>query len=328
MGFEIGNLRRYADLIDDWAAFARSCESTLPVVIWTNPLRTRVLERLNDADGIAPQPGASSADRQSPLAARLRARGYDCRELGWYPGALRVEGLNKPGLTLEYMLGCYHVQEEASLIPAMLLEPRAGERILDLCAAPGGKTAQMAVTAGFAGTIVANDVRIDRVRALRSNCERLGLLNVAMTVQDGTGFPLESGPFDAILLDAPCSCEGNVRQGFGGRYEVPGPFLTGRSGLQATLLGRAWKLLAPGGRLVYATCTFAPEENEMVLNYSLGEDARIEPFAIAGLVADGGVTAWRGETLRQDCANVARFWPHLNDTGGFTVAVVSKDAGS
>jgi len=212
------------------------------------------------------------------------------------------------------------------LIPAMLLDARPGERILDLCAAPGGKTAQMAVATGCDGTIVANDVRVDRVRALRSNCERLGLTNVAMTVQDGTGFPLESGPFDAILLDVPCSCEGNVRQGFGARYETPGRFLTGRSGLQATLLGRAWKMLAPGGRLVYATCTFAPEENEMVLDYSLREDAAIEPIAVEGLAASAGVTEWRGEALREDCRNVARFWPHLNDTGGFTVAVVHKAA--
>jgi 16S rRNA C967 or C1407 C5-methylase (RsmB/RsmF family) len=147
-----------------------------------------------------------------------------------------------------------------------------------------------------------------------------------MTAQDGTGFPLEAGPFDAILLDAPCSCEGNVRQGTGTRWERPDEFLQGRSGLQATLLGRAWKLLAPGGRLVYATCTFAPEETEMVLDYSLSDDARIEPVTVAGLRHAPGVTAWCGKRLRPDCAHVARFWPHFNDTGGFTVALVRKQA--
>jgi NOL1/NOP2/sun family putative RNA methylase len=325
MGFEIENLRRYSDLIDDWDALATACERTLPLVIWANPLRADSLARLNEADGIrvpesAPEDGVVGA----ALAARLQERGYSCEKLGWFADGLRVDGLEKPGLTLEYLLGCYHVQEEVSLIPSVLLSPRPGERILDLCAAPGGKTAQMAVATGCEGTIVANDVRVDRVRALRSNCDRLGLTNVAMTVQDGTGFPLDAGPFDAILLDVPCSCEGNVRQGVGGRYEVPGEFLTGRSGLQATLLGRAWKMLAPGGRLVYSTCTFAPEENEMVLNYSLRDDAYIEPIAFDGLVSAPGVTEWRGESLREDCANLARFWPHMNDTGGFTVAVVRK----
>ncbi len=328
MGFEIENLRRYADLVDDWGAFASACDRSLPLVAWANPLRAEGLRRLNQADGLptsSPE-AAEGSPAAVALAARLRARGHTCEGLGWYPDGLRIEGLDKPGLTLEYLLGCYHVQEEVSLIPAVLLAPRPGERILDLCAAPGGKTAQLAVATGCKGTIVANDVRVDRVRALRSNCDRLGLLNVAMTVQDGTGFPLDAGPFDAILLDVPCSCEGNVRQGVGGRYELPGAFLTGRSGLQATLLGRAWKMLAPGGRLVYSTCTFAPEENEMVLDYSLREDARIVPIDFDGLVSTPGVGEWRGQRLREDCANLARFWPHHNDTGGFTVAVVHKAA--
>jgi hypothetical protein len=224
------NLRRYEPLIDDWNAFAVACARPLPLVLWTNPLRTEALARLNDHDGIAvaahPQvgdngeaarraaagyaavPGDSHPVPGALLAARLEARGHECTPLGWYPGGLKVSNLDKPGLTLEYVLGLYHVQEEASLIPVRVLAPRPGERILDLCAAPGGKTAQISVAIACRGTVVANDVRVDRIRALRSNCERLGLLNVAMTAQDGTGFPLEAGPFDAILLDAPCSCEG------------------------------------------------------------------------------------------------------------------------
>ncbi len=325
MAFEIENLRRYAELVGDWSAFAAACERPLPLVIWANPLRRRVLECLNEADGL-PFEAPDDPTGGELLAARLEARGYSCSGLGWYPGAYKLDGVAKPGRTLEHLLGTYHVQEEVSLIPSVVLAPRPGELILDLCAAPGGKTAQIAVAMGSEGTIVANDVRVGRLRALRSNCERLGLLNVAMTAHDGTAFPLDAGPFDAILLDVPCSCEGNVRQGTGGGYQRPAKFLTGRSGLQATLLGRAWKMLAPGGRLVYATCTFAPEENEMVLDYSLRDDARIEAIAVDGLTAAPGVTEWLGRQLRPDCANVARFWPHLNDTGGFTVALVRKAA--
>ena len=295
------------------------------MVIWANPLRRGVLERLNGADGLRCS-AQGDPTGGSLLAARLRARGYGCEDLGWYPGAYKLDGVPKPGRTLEHLLGTYHVQEEVSLIPSVVLASRPGELILDMCAAPGGKTAQIAVAMASEGTVVANDVRIDRLRALRSNCERLGLLNVAMTAHDGTGFPLEAGPFDAILLDAPCSCEGNVRRGIGTGDRRSSAFLTGRSGLQATLLGRAWKMLAPGGRLVYATCTFAPEENEMVLDYILGDDARIEPIRIDGLTAAPGVTEWLGQALRADCANVARFWPHLNDTGGFAVALVRKEA--
>lgn len=348
-------LQRYRPIIDDWAAFVKACERPLPLVVWANPLRAEALRRLNLHDGVeaaegggpesmAPAPGEApaaaraedSAKRSAAgagaaadlLAARLRARGYHCERLAWHAGAMKVTGLDKPGLTLEYLIGLYHVQEEASLIPAEVLAPQPGERILDLCAAPGGKTAQMSVATACRGTIVANDVRIDRIRALRGNVERLGLLNVAMTAQDGTGFPLDAGPFDAVLLDAPCSCEGNVRQGSGVPYAPPEAGVSGRSGLQATLLGRAWKMLAPGGRLVYATCTFAPEENEIVLDYALGDDARIEPVALPGLQAAPGVTEWQGRALRPDCARVVRYWPHFNDTGGFTVALVRKRAAS
>ena len=322
MAIDVDDLRRYEALVGDWQAFEEACRAPLPTVVWANPARGEALRSLNVADGV----GTADEGPGTMLAHRLAARGYRTEPVGWYPDALKIEGLEKPGLTLEHLLGIYHVQEEISLVPAVVLAPRPGDRILDLCAAPGGKTAQMAVALGSSGTVVANDVRVDRVRALRSNCERLGLLNVAMTAQDGTNFPLDAGHFDAILLDVPCSCEGNVRQGAGYGYAAAGGTVTGRAGLQATLLGRAWKLLAPGGRLVYATCTFAPEENEVVLDYALRDDAVIEPVSVRGLEAASGVTQWQGARLRPDCVHVARFWPHLNDTGGFTLARVRKRA--
>ena len=318
MSILIDRLRRYADLVDEWDAFAEACQRPLPLVLWANPAQRDALARLNLAEGVG------GDDLGSMLKHRLESRGYRCRELPWYHGAFRVDGLEKPGRTLEYHLGIYHVQEEVSLVPAVAMEPQPKERVLDLCAAPGGKTAQVAVMMALSGTLVANDVRSDRLRALRGNAERLGLLNVVVTANDGVRFPLGAGPFDRILLDVPCSCEGNVRRAPSAAFPDQGSFLTGRSGLQATLLGRAWKLLRPGGTLVYATCTFAPEENEMVLDHVLKADAEILPFSVPGLDASGGVTEWEGRTLRADCANVARFWPHLNDTGGFTVAVARK----
>ncbi len=323
-------LRRYEPLVDDWTAFVQACETPLPVVAWANPLRVEAISRLNRAAGLpvveVDEESDPSAAAGQMLATRLRARGYACDELEWYPGGLRLTDLDKPGRTLEHYLGLLHVQEEASLVPVRVLDPRPGERILDLCAAPGGKTAQIAIAAGVTTTVVANDLRVGRLRALRSNLERLAVLNVVMTAHDGTRFPLEAGEFDRLLLDVPCSCEGNIRQGQPPGFEAPGEFLTGRSGLQATLFGRAWKLLAPGGTAVYATCTFAPEENELVLDHVLGEDDVIESFAIDGLRVSPGVTEWQGRRLRDDCANVGRFWPHVNDTGGFTVALIRKAA--
>ncbi len=325
----VERLSRYRELVDDWPAFIESCRRPLPTVVWANPLRQRALLSLGSsgASDLSAGPDLSAGSdlltATSILAERLGALSYSSRPVDWYPGALRVFGIDKPGKTLEFYQGLYHVQEEISLVPALLLDAQPGERVLDLCAAPGGKTAQIACHMENTGTLVANDIRPNRLRALRSNCERLGLLNVAVTSNDGTRFPLEVGQFDRVLLDVPCSCEGNVRQSGRIPFEQAGG-VRGRAGLQATLLGRAWKLLSPGGVLVYSTCTFAPEENELVLDYVLGEDATIEPVEIEGLRASAGVTEWSGNSLRPDCRNVARFWPHLNDTGGFAAARIRK----
>jgi len=310
-------LQRYKELVDDWGALVDISRRPLPLVVWENPLRRAHVERLAVAAGL---------DRRATVGDLLATRGYEVESLGWRAGAWRVGGLDKPGRTLEHYLGLMHVQEEVSLAPSEVLGAEAGEMILDFCAAPGGKTACIAVGMDNRGTVVANDLRPQRLRPLRSNCERLGILNVVITPINGMRYPLEAGPFDRMLLDVPCSCEGNLRDSRPASRSGPHSQVEGRGGLQATLLGRAWKLLRPGGVLVYSTCTFAPEENEVVLDYALGEDAIIEPFAIPGLRHDPGVTHWAGTALRADCANLARYWPHHNNTGGFTIARVRKAA--
>ena len=308
-------LSRYRPLVSDWQLLVDACHRPLPLVVWANPLRVEHRRRL--ASMLGHREDAEIADL-------LRERGYTTKRLGWVADAWRVDGLERPGHTLENQLGLIHVQEEISLLPPVVLGARPGERVLDMCAAPGGKTARIALSMDNRGTLIANDVQPQRLRALRSNCERLGMTNVVVTPIDGIRFPLAASPFDRILLDVPCSCEGNlrdtpevVRRGASGA-------LVGRSGLQATLLGRAWKLLREGGTLVYSTCTFAPEENEVVLDYVLGADAVIEPFVTPGLVSDPGVVEWAGRKLRDDCQHLARYWPHLNDTGGFAIAKVRK----
>jgi len=313
----VRGLQRYKELVEDWDALVEASCRPLPLVVWENPLRRAHIERLAVAAGL---------ERRATVGDLLATRGYDVEPLAWRTRAWRVRGLVKPGRTLEHYLGLMHVQEEVSLAPPEVLAAEAGETILDFCAAPGGKTACIAVGMQNSGTVVANDLRPQRLRPLRSNCERLGIQNVVITPINGIRFPLHAGPFDRMLLDVPCSCEGNLRDSRPATRRARHSQVEGRGGLQATLLGRAWKLLRPGGVLVYSTCTFAPEENELVLDHALGEDAVIEAFAIAGLRHDSGVTRWAGKALRADCANLARYWPHHNDTGGFTIARVRKVA--
>jgi 16S rRNA C967 or C1407 C5-methylase (RsmB/RsmF family) len=308
-------LERDKDLVDDWPALVETSRQPLPLVVWENPLRRAHIRRLAAATGLADD---------ATVGDLLATRGYATDPLSWRTGAWRLRGTDKPGHTLEHFLGLLHVQEEISLAPAVVLGAQPGERILDFCAAPGGKTACIAVGMDNSGTVVANDLRPQRLRPLRANCERLGVNNVVITPINGVRYPLDAGPFDRMLLDVPCSCEGNLRESRPASRAGRQSAVDGRGGLQATLLGRAWKLLRPGGVMVYSTCTFAPEENEVVLDYALGDDAVIEPFAIPGLRHDAGLQNWAGKSLRPDCANLARYWPHHNDTGGFTIARVRK----
>jgi len=300
---------RYRPLIDDWEAFCAALRRPLPVCVWANSLRLTASE----------------------LAAHMAATGLDARPLHWWPNAFRLRDFDPgsgagPGARFEYIAGLYHVQEEVSLLPPRLLDPRPGERILDLCAAPGGKTAQIAVALGNQGTVVANDRDFGRLTTLRSTLDRLGAANVTTTRCDGANYPPEAGLFDRVLVDVPCSCEGTSRKSPEVLAQV-GPAVSRRlEGVQRGLLRKAIQLTRPGGRIVYSTCTYAPEENEEVVADLLAEhpDVRLKEVAIPGLQVAPGLTEWEGREYPPEMKRAVRIWPHHNDTGGFFVAVLEK----
>ncbi|HFQ93300.1 MAG TPA: RsmB/NOP family class I SAM-dependent RNA methyltransferase [Anaerolineae bacterium] len=299
-------LERYKPVVDDWDAFATAVTKPLPTTIWANPLKTtpEQLEMLLAQSGIRLEP------------------------VGWYPGAYRLPAGVKPGLRWEYLAGLYHVQEEVALLPAALLDAQPGERVLDMCAAPGNKTAQISVALQNRGTVVANDRSVGRMRAARQVFDRLGLVNVTALTQDAANLPAEIGQFDKILADVPCTCEGTCRKE---------PYVLRRASaqrarqmarVQRAILRKAAQLCRPGGRIVYATCTFAPEENELVLDSILREFAgeiRLRPTAAPHFTASPGLTKWDGRNLNPDLVHALRVWPHQNDTGGFFVAVLEKE---
>ncbi len=303
---DLSPLERYRPLIDDWNAFTAALERPLPVTIWTNTLRT-------------------SPKR---LAARLAADGFLLEPIGWYPGAFRLPADAKPGKSLAYIAGHYHVQEEAALIPVALLDPRPGERLLDLCAAPGNKTLQAAVRMEDRGTVVANERARHRIGVLRRNLERFGVTCAAVTAGDAANLPRDAGVYDRVLADVPCSCEGTSRK----NPEVLKRLRRQRrrTGGQLAILKKAVQRVRVGGRVVYATCTYAPEENEGVVGALLRDAApgtlRLLPARVDGLRSVPGVTDWRGERWDDQLALAMRVWPHHNDTGGFFVAVIEKVA--
>ena len=288
-------LERYKDIIPDFEGFLKIQSRPLPTSIRINTLK---IER-------------------SRLLKRLDAAGVEYNVLEWYPLGLRLGPYERPGKMAEHALGYIHVQEELSMVPPLALDPKPVEKILDMCSAPGSKTTQIAQVMENQGLLIANEPSMIRLKPLRFNCERLGITNVAVTRYDGRSFP--DYTFDRVLADVPCSSEGTARKDLKVLLRSGSRRSMDLQLLQVRLLRRALMLTRPGGTVVYSTCTYAPEENEAVVNQAL-DLAYLEQFYLPGLQSSSGLTEWSGESYSEDLKLCARYYPHQNDTGGFFVA--------
>lgn len=293
-------LERYAPLVDDYEAFQAACERPLPALVRVNPVKT-------------------SVDR---VTAALDAEGVEWTGRDWHPRLLELD-TDTPGGSWPYFLGWLYGQEEVSALPVSVLDPTPGDRVWDVAAAPGSKTTQLAESMNDHGLVLANDQDLGRLSALRSNAERLGLTAVAVTNQDARNYSFKPFPFesvDATLVDAPCSGEGTIRKNPAALDPWSEEYLDDVAGVQKGILRRAVQATKPGGVVVYATCTFAPEENERVLDHVWrNEDCRIVEFDCP-LAADPGIVEWQGEEFTSAVRRARRIWPHQNDTGGFFLA--------
>jgi len=187
-------------------------------------------------------------------------------EVPWARGAYFVEGDARPGLSPLHEGGLYYLQEPSALSSASVLDAKPGERVLDLCAAPGGKSTQLAAMMQGEGVIVCNEPIPSRAQILSRNIERMGVRNAVVTC----AYPAQLAPhfpcfFDKIMVDAPCSGEGMFRRQIEARDEWQENSPRGCADRQMEILEEAAKMLAPGGRMVYSTCTFNDTENEGVL---------------------------------------------------------------
>lgn len=299
---------RYKPIIDDWSAFKDAVRQPLPTCIWANTLRTTARD----------------------LVVRLQEQGIECEPSSWYAGAFRLSSDFSPSRQIYYWAGLFHVQEEIALLPAVLLAPEPGGRVLDLCAAPGNKTAQIAIMLRNSGAVVANEVNGQRMQPLRQVINRLGLLNVTTTVSDAATFPKQPHQFDRVLVDVVCSCEGTTRKNPSILALEDNPYSLKITRAQTAILCRALQLCKPGGLVAYATCTYAPEENEMVVQAALEAmapkiQAKIVSRSVPNLRWSPGLSGWNGARFRSDMQNAIRVYPHQNDTGGFFVALIEKN---
>ncbi|HLD86865.1 MAG TPA: NOL1/NOP2/sun family putative RNA methylase, partial [Candidatus Nanoarchaeia archaeon] len=214
------------------------------------------------------------------------------------------------GNLIEHALGYFYLQEAASMIPPVVLDPKPGETILDIAAAPGSKTTQIAQYMENEGILIANDYTADRMKPLGINLQRCGVSHALITKMYGQGFRKAGIEFDRILVDAPCSGTGTIRKSLK-TVVIWNPGMIKRLGTtQKQLIEAAFGILKVGGTLVYSTCSLEPEEDEEVVDHLLKThpNARVEEIDL-NIKKSPAVLEFEGKTYSDEVKKCLRIWP-------------------
>ncbi len=266
------------------------------------------------------------------LVKRLKAKNWDIiQPFKDYPEIIIINSILEPGelgKAKEHILGYYYAQEITSMMPILALAPKPDETLLDLCAAPGSKTTQSAALMKNSGTIIANDVSIGRIAILSANLERAGATNSIITRHDGIELCKKlkklNMKFDRILVDAPCSGEGNIRLSPRTYLEWSEGLLNRLSAKQKRLASASLELLKENGEMIYSTCTHSPEENEEVIQYLLDNfNVKIEEINLPFKTRQG-ILEWKGKKFDRSMINACRIYHHDNDMEGFFLCKMRK----
>lgn len=297
-------IERYESIIPDFDDFLNALQQPLPKAFRINTLKATKEEIL------------------------LKLNNINIKPIPWYElGFWLIDNTVNLGADIIHHQGLIYLQESASMIPAIVLAPKPNEQILDMASAPGSKTTQIAQMMANTGLIVANDISVRRLKALIYNIERMGVLNTAVICQIGQSLGyLMPNYFDRVLLDAPCSLEGTIASTPQALSKWTESSIKRLSKLQKGLINSAFKCLKPNGTLVYSTCTFAPEENEEVIDYLLSNNpnAICEPISVANVKTRPAITKWGKNLYNEQIKNCIRIYPQDNNCEGFFIAKISK----
>jgi tRNA (cytosine49-C5)-methyltransferase len=261
---------------------------------------------------------------------RIEKKGWTLTQVPWCAEGFWIEHPTRRdvGNLWEHHLGYIYVQEAASMIPPLVLKPKPHEAVLDIAASPGSKTTQMAAMMKNTGVLVANDYKGIRLAALGVNVQRVGATNTIVTHSHGQ--KIKNVQFDRILVDAPCSGTGTICKSLK-TIDIWNPAMVRRlHKTQLQLLKNAWKLLKPGGTLVYSTCTLEPEENEGTIHAFLNEHNNaivdiIKQSELPELKRSPAVMDFDDTTYNSKVQNCLRIWPQDNYTEGFFVTRIIKE---
>ena len=293
-------MEKYKPLIDDWQSFKEQSDN--------HPLQ-----------GIRRNPLKAKEDFEQRLGQK-----FDYEESSWNQNVYRVVS-ETPGKSLLHWRGEYYVQEESAALPVTVMNPQPGEKVLDMCAAPGGKSTQMAAKMNNQGLVVANDESSQRMKSLHANVYRIGSNIVSASNYDGRNIP-EDEKFDRILVDAPCSGEGD-------RYyrnfePADNGESVGLSRLQQDLMKKAEKLVKKDGVIVYSTCTISPTENEKVVSKVLEETGLELENIETGAEHVRGVSEFEDQKYGDEMSKTVRVYPHHLNSGVIFVAKFVNPEGS
>ncbi|XP_031846370.2 28S rRNA (cytosine(4447)-C(5))-methyltransferase [Nomia melanderi] len=293
--------------LDELLEFLEASEVQRPMTLRANTLKTR----------------------RRDLAEALINRGVNLDPIGkWTKVGLVVYSSQVPmGATPEYLAGHYILQGASSFLPVMALEPKENERILDMCAAPGGKSSHIAALMKNTGVLFSNDVNEERIKAVVGNFHRLGIVNSVICTYDGRKLPSVIKGFDRVLLDAPCTGTGVVSKDPSVKTSKDEVHIQRCCTLQRELLLAAIDCAnarsESGGIIVYSTCSILPEENEWVVDYALKKrDVKVIPTGLE--FGAEGFTSYRQHRFHPSLKLTKRFYPHVHNMDGFFVAKLKK----
>ena len=254
--------------------------------------------------------------RFNPLKGQRPELPFLTGNVPWEPEGFYYSPEARPGLHVYHEAGVYYLQEASAMAPVTLLDPRPGERICDLCAAPGGKTTQIAGRMDGRGFLLCNEWSPKRAKILSRNVERLGVANALVTNEHPETLAQRfEGFFDRVLVDAPCSGEGMFRKEEAAVTDWSPETVQMCARRQREILHSAARLVRPGGRLVYSTCTFAPEEDEGAVADFLAEHPDFQPEPVEAPWFSPGENA------------SYRLWPHRLLGEGHFAAVLRRTGG-
>ncbi|KAJ3102934.1 rRNA (cytosine-C5-)-methyltransferase nop2 [Phlyctochytrium bullatum] len=288
--------------------FFEANEVQRPVVIRANTLKTR----------------------RRDLAQTLMNKGVQLEPVGkWSKVGLQIFDSPIPiGATPEYLAGHYMLQAASSFLPVMALSPQEGERVLDMCSAPGGKSTYLAALMKNTGCVFANDANKDRCKALVANVHRMGARNVVVCNCDGRAFPGVIGGFDRVLLDAPCSGTGVIAKDPSVKANKSQADFDMLAQVQRELILAAIDSVdatsKTGGFIVYSTCSVTVEENEDVVNYALKKRPNVKLVETGLDFGKEGFTKYRGKNFHPSLSMTRRYYPHTYNMDGFYVAKFKK----